>query len=101
LNYARVDAGVVHYDLTDVAVEEVLAACEALIAPQTRAKGLGLLLEPCDPATTARADREKVQQIVLNLLSNAMKFTDPGGRIVFGCTRRHSSGVIRGSHNGR
>jgi PAS domain S-box-containing protein len=101
LNYARVDAGVVHYDLTDVAVEEVLAACEALIAPQTRAKGLGLLHESCGPATTARADREKVQQIVLNLLSNAVKFTDPGGRIVFGCAGHDKGVVIRVSDTGR
>jgi len=101
LNYARVDAGVVNYDLTNVAVEEVLAACEALIAPQTRAKGLGLLHEPCDPAITARADREKVQQIVLNLLSNAVKFTDPGGRIVFGCAQHERGVVIRVSDTGR
>jgi signal transduction histidine kinase len=32
-----------------------------------------------------RADREKVQQIVLNLLSNAVKFTRPGGRIALNC----------------
>jgi len=101
LNYARVDAGVVNYDFTDVGVDEVLSTCEALIAPQTRAKGLGLLHEPCDPTLTARADREKVQQIVLNLLSNAVKFTDPGGRVVFGCTRRDSSVVISVSDTGR
>jgi PAS domain S-box-containing protein len=101
LNYARVDAGVVHYDLTDVVVDEVLSTCEALIAPQTRAKGLGLLHEPCHATLTARADREKVQQIVLNLLSNAVKFTDPGGRVTFGCARRETGIVIRVSDTGR
>jgi len=101
LNYARVDAGVVNYDLTDVVVDEVLAACEALIAPQTRAKGLGLHHEACDPTLTARADREKVQQIVLNLLSNAVKFTAPGGRVAFGCARRNTTIVIHVSDTGR
>ncbi|HEX5970840.1 MAG TPA: PAS domain-containing protein, partial [Gemmatimonadaceae bacterium] len=40
LNYARVEAGAVRYDLADVPVAETLHACEALIAPQRRAKGL-------------------------------------------------------------
>jgi signal transduction histidine kinase len=101
LNYARVDAGVVNYDLTDITVNEVLSACEALIAPQTRAKGLGLLHEPCDPTLAAHADREKVQQIVLNLLSNAVKFTNPGGRVTFGCARRDTGVVIHVSDTGR
>jgi len=101
LNYARVDAGVVNYELTDVMVDEVLTACEALIAPQTRAKGLGLLHEACDPTLAARADREKVQQIVLNLLSNAVKFTSPGGHVAFGCARRNTTIVIHVSDTGR
>ncbi|HEX7979211.1 MAG TPA: ATP-binding protein [Gemmatimonadaceae bacterium] len=101
LNYARVDAGVVNYDIADVVVDEVLSACEVLIAPQTRAKGLGLFHEPSDAALTARADQEKVQQIVLNLLSNAVKFTNPGGRITFDCARRDSVVVIHVSDTGR
>jgi PAS domain S-box-containing protein len=101
LNYARVDAGVVDYDITDVAVDEVLAACEVLVAPQTRAKGLGLHHEPCDATLAVRADRDKVQQIVLNLLSNAVKFTSPGGRVAFGCARRGNGVVIHVSDTGR
>jgi signal transduction histidine kinase len=85
LNYARVDAGAVHYDVADVDLEEVLVTCEALVAPQVRANGLTLQHDACDPALRVRADREKVQQIVLNLLSNAVKFTDAGGRIEVSC----------------
>jgi signal transduction histidine kinase len=96
-----VDAGAVNYDITDVPMDEVLATCEALIAPQTRAKGLGLLHELCNASLTARADREKLQQIVLNLLSNAVKFTDPGGRVSFGCARRGNSVLVRVSDTGR
>ncbi|GJG85975.1 hypothetical protein tb265_11560 [Gemmatimonadetes bacterium T265] len=85
LNYARVEAGAVHYDLADVLLDEVLATCEALTAPQVRAKGLTLRHDACDRTLRVRADREKLQQVVLNLLSNAVKFTEPGGRVTLAC----------------
>ncbi len=85
LNYAQVEAGAVHYELTQVKVDEVLATCEALVAPQANNKALALRRWPCDPALTVRADREKLQQIVLNLLSNSIKFTNPGGYIEIRC----------------
>jgi signal transduction histidine kinase len=79
LNYAKVDAGAVQYAAEMVVLDDVLATCEALIAPQARAKGLALTYAGCDRLTRLWADREKVQQVVLNLLSNAVKFTEPGG----------------------
>jgi signal transduction histidine kinase len=89
LNYAKVDAGAVHYAVEAVPLDEVLASCEALVAPQARAKGIALRLGARGGAAAAplvaRADREKVQQVVLNLLSNAVKFTDAGGRIALDC----------------
>jgi PAS domain S-box-containing protein len=86
LNYAKVDAGAVYYDVTDVALDEVLATCEALIAPQASAKRIALTFAGCDPSLRVRADREKVQQVVLNLLSNAVKFTDPDGQVSLACS---------------
>jgi signal transduction histidine kinase len=84
LNYSRVEAGHVSYAIEDVELDEVLSTCEALIAPQVRAKQLDLHCVH-DVRISARADREKVQQIMLNLLSNAVKFTEPGGSITVDC----------------
>jgi signal transduction histidine kinase len=56
-------------------VAEAVSAAEALVAPQLRAKGLGF--EWTGGSATVRADRDKLQQILLNLLSNAVKFTEP------------------------
>lgn len=81
LNYAQIEAGAVHYEFEDVPVDEMLATCEALTAPQVRINGLCFLREPCDPVMRICADRDKTQQIVLNLLSNAIKFTASGGEV--------------------
>jgi signal transduction histidine kinase len=86
LNYSRVEAGAAHYEIADVNLEETLATCEALIAPQVRAKGLQLVNGGCPPGATVRADPEKLQQVILNLLSNSVKFTESGGRIEVTCS---------------
>ncbi len=94
LQYTRAEAGSVQYDAVDVPVREALAAAEALIVPQVRAKGLTYKIAECDPAMCVRADRNKLQQIMLNLLSNAVKFTDVGGEIGVTCTAREAMVAI-------
>ena len=86
LNYARVEAGLMEFVLEDLALAEVLAHTETIIAPLAEQKaiahigwhsnGLGTSAE-----LRVRADREKLQQILVNLLANAVKFSPPGGRI--------------------
>lgn len=88
LNYTRVDAGAVRYELAAVPVGEALAAAEALIVPQVRARSLTYVLGACPASLQVRADREKLQQILLNLLSNAIKFTAPGGEVRVHCVSR-------------
>ena len=52
-----------------------------MIAPQILAKGLRYSYKGGDKTASVLADPEKLQQIVLNLLGNAVKFTDAGGSI--------------------
>jgi PAS domain S-box-containing protein len=102
LNYSRVEAGVVHFAVEDVPLDEALATCEALITPQMLAKGQVLTYTPCEHGLVVRADGEKVQQVLLNLLTNAMKFTDRNGRIELACrvTENHVRIVVGDSGRG-
>ncbi|MEO7771452.1 MAG: ATP-binding protein [Gemmatimonadaceae bacterium] len=101
LNYSRVEAGAVRYAMRDVKVDEVLATCEALVAPQMSARRLTLTYDRCDSSAAVRADSEKLQQIVLNLLTNALKFTDQGGRIDLWCVCLRDEVRIRVRDSGR
>jgi signal transduction histidine kinase len=81
LNFAKLEAGRVTYDIGRVPVRDLLAELESLVAPQVAAKGLRFACAPCEAALAVRADPERAQQILLNLLSNAIKFTPEGGTI--------------------
>ncbi len=87
LNFARIEKGQITVDLGPVAVHEIVASLEALVAPQLRTKALDYVVTEVDPTLTLRTDGEKVRQILLNLLSNAAKFTPAGGRVTLtvGC----------------
>ena len=88
LNFARLEAGRVEITLDEIPLHETLAGMETLIAPQLQARHLSYRYEPCDPGWRAVADRERLEQILVNLLTNACKFTEPGGRITLGCELR-------------
>jgi signal transduction histidine kinase len=85
LNYARIEAGRVEYDLAPVSMKDVLTDVLPMVESQVAAKSLTLerMLpdDRGDDAVHVWADRDKLGQILLNLLSNAVKFTSEGGRI--------------------
>ena len=80
LNFAKIEAGRIEYDIADVSIAEAVNGVVPMIEPQLTAKGISCDVR-IDPAVLVRADREKLEQILLNLLSNAAKFTSEGGRI--------------------
>ncbi|HVX38528.1 MAG TPA: ATP-binding protein, partial [Gemmatimonadaceae bacterium] len=80
LDFAKIEAGRVDFALEDVPLEDVIASVAPMIEPQLAAKQLVYRIQvPTEYAV--RADRERLQQILLNLLSNSVKFTAPGGSI--------------------
>jgi signal transduction histidine kinase len=93
LNFARVDAGHLTYDLQPVRLRPLLEGTEPLIGPQLREKRLAFGVDACGAHVAAYADAERVTQILLNLLANAVKFTAAGGRVWLTCEA--SDDVVR------
>ena len=88
LNYSRIEAGQITYDITPVALNPLLMRVCELIEVQAVTKGLTMSIAKCTDDIVALADRVKVEQIVLNLVSNAVKFTPRRGAITLSCGRK-------------
>ena len=85
LNYSRIESGQVTYELDDVKLGNVVESVVDMMSAQAKLKKIEIECAPCPEGTIARADRLKVEQIVLNLLSNAVKFEAPGGKVTAAC----------------
>lgn len=80
LNLARIEAGSVTYDVRRVSVREIVDAVLPMVEPQMAERGLTLEVSvPMD--LSACADRDKAEQVLLNLLGNVVKFTPRGGHV--------------------
>jgi PAS domain S-box-containing protein len=88
LNLARIEAGRVDYRLEDVVLEDVVRELAPMVEPQFGAKQLTYEVCLPTPSFIVRADREKLTQILLNLLSNAAKFTPAGGHVTLDAVTR-------------
>jgi signal transduction histidine kinase len=81
LDLSKIEAGRVSLSIEPVDLAQMFDACGELIAPMVERGGLVLSIERHPSLTTIRADKMRLKQILLNLLSNAAKFTPQGGRI--------------------
>jgi signal transduction histidine kinase/CheY-like chemotaxis protein len=105
LDMSKLDAGVLAPDITEFPVGHLLDRIETTFAAAAREKGLHLSVVPS--SSWVRTDAILLERILLNLVSNAVRYTARGG-VVVGCRRRGDSvrievwdsgiGVAEGEH---
>ena len=81
LKFAKLESGQLELKIEEFPIDEALRTAEDLVRPQVDEKGIRYEFVAGKPKVTVRSDRDRFQQVVLNLLANAVKFTPDGGSI--------------------
>jgi protein-histidine pros-kinase len=91
LDLARIESGKVELHLEPVACQAIVEDVATALRPSAEAKGLEFSAAVTPPDLVVRADRRALSQILLNLTSNAIKFTE-SGRVSLTVGRRREGG---------
>lgn len=101
LDLAKVEAGEMAIESRAVSAYASATSAITLVEPQATVKRIALVLGPaCEADVTFRGDASRARQILVNLLGNAVKFTEPGGRVTVRChlaTRPDPEAVLSGA----
>jgi signal transduction histidine kinase len=82
LDLAKVEAGRLELSFTSVSLNDLVSACFTLLQPQATRDRIVMRTSFAAKLPPVVADERSVRQIVLNLVSNAIKFTDAGGQVI-------------------
>ena len=93
LNISRIESGVVRVVREPMNLTQVASQVMDVVAPQARAKNITLADRFTPIAHQAEADRDMIYQAVLNLASNAIKYTPDGGTVTVSTSVDECKGV--------
>lgn len=107
LDMARLDAGKLEICLAEVDVADVVNAVKTVASPLARKKGIAFSSHVATHVPVVTSDQEALHKILMNLVGNAIKFTDSGGRVHVEVSYEHEvlsfavsdTGIGIASHN--
>ncbi|MBV8354406.1 MAG: PAS domain-containing protein [Candidatus Eremiobacteraeota bacterium] len=99
LEQARAESGQLKLAFREIDLEEVAHPIVASFEPQAATKGIALELLPLRPVTV-EADPDRLSQVFVNLIDNAIRHTQSGGRVKIELDARDSDAVVRVRDNG-
>jgi len=101
LDLSRTRAGKLVLNLAPIYLNEALQGCLEWAATQAAAKGIAFELDARDGSLLLDGDLVRIEQIAMNLMSNALKFTPSGGRIAVQLARDGDDAVLQVTDSGR
>lgn len=100
LDMSKIEAGRYELICESFVAAEAAATCDAMLSLQAKNKGVTLTARVSRDAGELVADRRAVQQVLINLVGNAIKFTDAGGVVTLDVERRAGEVVFSVSDTG-
>jgi PAS domain S-box-containing protein len=85
LDLALIESGKLSLSLEPVSLVEVMQECRAMIEPQAQKRGISMSFPRFDVPYFVNADRTRMKQILINLLSNSIKYNKVDGTVVVEC----------------
>jgi len=101
LDLARLESGRTRFQFTSVDLGDLLVECSVVVRSKLEEKQQELILKIDPQPIQINADRDKLKQVILNLLSNANKYTSSGGTIRVSASTTSDEILISVSDNGR
>jgi signal transduction histidine kinase/ActR/RegA family two-component response regulator len=100
LEVSRIASGTLRVDAAPVDLVSMAAAAAESARPSAEAKGIRLVIDSETPGGPVMADRPRIQQVIDNLVSNAIKFTPAGGTVQMRASCRGSNAELSVSDTG-
>jgi CheY-like chemotaxis protein/anti-sigma regulatory factor (Ser/Thr protein kinase) len=90
-----IESGKVSLSPESVSLAEVMSECQTMMEPQAQQRGISVTFPRFDKPVFVRADRTRLKQIVINFLSNAIKYNKERGAVLVECTVAEAPERIR------
>ncbi|RMF99568.1 MAG: PAS domain-containing protein [Nitrospirae bacterium] len=81
LDISRIESGKVHLKREDLDLVSILSSIEKLLSKEFQKKGISFSYHVDDAARFINADEERIKQVLMNLIDNALKYSDPSATI--------------------
>ena len=102
LNVSRIESGRLKLEMKDVAIDNLIGTVVSELAPRAGELGLKLIYnKPQGIVKRLNADSERIEQILINLIGNSLKFTPNGGSITVTLIPRDKDVLVSVSDTGR
>jgi signal transduction histidine kinase len=94
IDITRIDSGYLQLELNNYNIISIIEDITLSVADYIENKGLSLIFDTDAEEVIMACDPDKIERIVLNILSNAVKFTEPGGRITVKVKKQKGAVII-------